>query len=213
MRLYFSSLYSLSYLKALLIVRKEQPKMWKFFSEQISIFSAVSNCCLASVWAQWIYRNSIRESKKLYEAVWKKEKIFVESKLSELFGIQFKNKKIVAHICVTPLYIRNIKKGLFLLPVGADSKRLMNIIVHELSHFYCYQGYETYHYKGDDMWEISEYLVPYLLEKYFYEICETETESYFGVVPENYERCIKKWLDMEWNFEEFLSNIPLINHL
>ena len=207
MNIYFSAWLHCAYFKALSIIKTEQPKLWEDFIKEISTFSVVPNYYIAAVLTHIAFTKEIIKSKKMYSEYWKEYATTIQTRLSNLFGVELKRTKITAYVCVTPLYIRNIEKGLFLLPICANKQRVMNIIVHELSHFYCYQSYQVYKYEEDDAWEISEYLVPYLIRLYFKDMCQTKTNFYFGQVPEKYKKHIKYWLGRKISFEEMLNNI------
>lgn len=207
MNLHFSTLFSLAYFKALSIVKDEQPKLWSYFSKEVSIFSAVSNCYIAGILAHHSSRKEIKENQLIYRRYWEKDGEVIQERLQSLFGLKLKKKRITAYICITPLYIRNIERGFFLLPIGAEKERILNIIVHELSHFYCYQGYEMYGYEENNAWEISEYLVKYIMEAHFGDLCQRETSSYLGDVPERYEKHILCWVNQKCTFEELLTRI------
>lgn len=207
MNLHFSTLFSLAYFRALSIVKNEQPKLWRYFSKEVSMFSAVSNCYIAAIFTHISFRKERKESQKKYQAYWKKEGETIQARLNQLFGMELKKKHIRAYLCVTPLYIRNIERGFFLLPIQAEKERILNIIIHELSHYYCYQGYDMYQYEEDDAWEISEYLVKDLIDIHFQDICKSEKNSYLGDVPEKYEKEIKRWVNQQCTFEEMLNNI------
>lgn len=203
----FSALLNLSYFKALSIVKKERPELWNFFCKKVLIFPAVSNCCLIAIMLHISYICEIWHSVGVYKKYWAKYALVVKKRLDELFGYRLLRNRVTAYVCVTPLYIRNIKKSFFLVPINAERKRILNIIIHELSHFYCYQGYQMYGYEGEDAWELSEYLVPYMMCKYFSDICHVAEESYIGKVPEKYNECIKRWIEKKINFAEMLFEI------
>lgn len=76
------------------------------------------------------------------------------------------DKTINIYICITPIFSRNIIKNNFIIATGFSKKRLINVIIHELTHFYFYNKF-TLNCDEEKKWLISEIIVEPIIEIYF----------------------------------------------
>lgn len=197
-KIYFESLY---------IVKNEQPELWEFFCKNVPTLSvAFYNhfSTLGGLLTYIRYYKNIRENAVFYRKVWNVHKDDVIARLDKLFGYTVEDT-IVAVICVSPLYLRNIHKKIFIVPTNADEERILEIIVHELSHFYFYKSEIGNQMPECKRWKLSEQIVPFIIKELFYDIC-SNSGSYVDAPNDNLKRKIYCWMDGEISFEELLNS-------
>ncbi len=207
MKLVFSSSLHYSYFSSLKLFKKSQPEMWKLFCKEVSTFSGVfANNIFLPVSAIFCYIKFFKQifnSAKLYNLYWESNKDIILKRLDDLFGYKLQNKTYIAYICVTPLFIRNIKKRFFLLPTNSSFDRIVEIIIHELSHFYFYQHKLVQRYDMELVWKLSEQIVPQMIENRFSDIC-LPSNSYIENPSEVQQQWINRWINGECTFEKLL---------
>lgn len=197
-KIYFESLY---------IVKNEQPEMWKFFCESVPTFSvAFLNrfSTLGGLLTYIRYYKNIRENAVFYRRVWNNHKDEIIARFDKLFGFTVKGT-IIATICVSPLYLRNIHKKMFIIPTNANKERILEIIIHELSHFYFYKVEVSSQMSEYERWKISEQIVPFIIKEHFSDIC-SNNGSYVDMPNDIQKRKIYCWLDGKISFEELLDH-------
>ncbi len=201
---HISSRFNYGYVEALCIVKKEQPDLWKTFCSHVPTFPVVfldRLMALPALLTHISFRKLIKRSVKEYTAVWEEHGDSISSYLDRKFGVRGAFD-ITAYVCVTPLYIRNIEKSFFLLPTNAEESRFLEIMLHELSHFYFYD--QCVSENSHEAWRLSELIVPYLVKDYFGN--DILKDSYAGKPSASCEHEIKKWINGEQGFKELVKN-------
>ena len=195
------------YFESLCIVKNEQPEVWGFFCENVPTFSvALLNrfSVLGGLLTYIRYYKSIRENAAFYRNVWNKHKDEIIARFDKLFGFTVKDT-IIATVCVSPLYLRNIHKNIFIIPTNANKERILEIIIHELSHFYFYKFEISCQMSEYERWMISEQIVPFIIKEHFNDICSSN-ESYVDMPNDVQKRTIYCWMNGKITFEELLNN-------
>ena len=210
MKLSIVNRFSFGYIKSLKIVKEEQPEKWEFFCNSVPLFTVVSNYILAALLSSIKYNRMIRRSKVRYLGIWNKDGSRIVQALNTIFGFSI-DTKIKAHVCITPLYIRDIEGQYFLVPTNSDENRILEIITHELSHFYFYHCYMSA-YDSKRFWYISELIVPKILEKIFGKTI-TPKSSYVGEPTLEESKHISDWIDKKITFQEFVDLVVKKNEL
>lgn len=210
MKLNIVNHFSFGYIKSLRIVKEEQPEKWEIFCKSVPLFSVVSNYVLAAFLSFFKYYRTIRKSKVRYAVIWDKNGSRIIKELDTIFGFSI-DTKIKAIVCVTPLYIRDIDRWYFLIPTNSEENRILEIITHELSHFYFYHYYTTV-YDSKRFWYISELIVPKILEKIF-GLAIISKSSYAGKPTTEESKLISDWIDKKLTFQEFLDLVVKKNEL
>ena len=206
MRLIFSAKLIPMYFKSLLTTKHEQPKLWKFFTEEVPTFSVAffrRSCLLSGFFTHIYFKKVCNESAITYSNIWEKYQDEVEATLERLFQIRL-NDKIQACVCICPMYLRNIDKRSFLLPANADEMRITEIIIHELSHFYFFEAYKRILPISYSTWLISEQIVPYLIETHFKDIY-SHNDSYVSNPSNETMKYISMWLNNSITFSQFIK--------
>lgn len=206
MLLHFSPKFCIDHTKALWIMKKEQPKVWKSFCFEVShldcFFLKKSNLFM-SLFLQKKHKQTIKSSTRKYLDWWTEKNHEIINFLEGVFSIKL-NIDIKAHVCITPLYTRNIIKKRFIIPTNLPKQRFTEIILHELSHFFFFSRLSLLKIKPNyHMWYVSEIIVPFLLKKFF------NDGSFNNYVMANnlQQETIKKWINGQLNFKQMISSI------
>lgn len=201
-----SSKFCWGYVVSLDIIKKEQPKVWKSFCMRVPIFSvALSHNCsnfILGICTHIYYRKTIKQSVVRYIEIWDKNGRDIIFYLESLFGCKLTKKRITAYVCITPLYIRNIQNDFFLLPTNAEKNRVLELFLHEISHFYFYQMLDDLACDTHKAWELSEYIVPYIIKDFFGYSCLKY--GYLGEPCVSYSEEISKWISHKIDFITFI---------
>lgn len=205
-KLCLSTRLSIEYVKALTICRHTQPEIWDLFCSEIPISRLFLNkfVCFFATTLYFTYFKSIRNSKYIYLNYWNNRKGIITERLDDLFEYKLKENVCRAYICVTPVYTRNVIKQSFLLPTNASEQRVLEIIIHEILHFYFYQNESVSQYDQDCIWKISELIVPIVIENFFLDICSTSV-SYVGELTLEQKLLVNKWIKKECSLDEMLK--------
>lgn len=209
MRLRFTSAYHLSVFQAQKQFKKERPKAWEEFCKSVPVFLALLHSMkshrLALFFTNIRYRRILKDSQREYTYIWEKNSSNILSKLEKLFGYEL-DGSYKGIICVSPVYIRDIDRKLFLAPAGAERDRIVEIIIHELSHFFFYKNRDIYgSYADEAFWLLSEQIVPYLLDMQFQDLCFRAGEPYYPEPSDVRAQIIEAWLQGTVTFEELVK--------
>ena len=207
MTLRFHARFHLSGIKSIALCRANQSDVWHEMCEGFSINSGLVMGSVSLYLKQLLNRKAIlrycNDSTELWETELKTE---IEPKLESLFNYHIKDS-IRCFVGLYPTYLRNIEEHYFLLPYGVSQSRLQEIIIHELSHFYCYaacgNGLEP-----DKLWILSENLVPYILRYSFGIDCNAS--NYAGKASPSEESLFCSWANGNITFEKLI--VSLSNH-
>lgn len=206
MNLVFDTILRKIYFESLNIIKDEQPRVWGLFCDNVPTFTVAffNRCTLIGGLLTYVrYYKILRESKYRYKIVWNEYKSDIISKLEKIFGCQLEGS-IIANICISPLYLRNIKKKQFIIPTNVDENRLLEILIHEISHFYFYEKIKGCDLSEEDAWLISEHIVSYIIKMFFDEVVITSS-SYFTNPSNEQNVSIMEWLDGNVTFEGFVE--------
>ncbi len=203
--------FSKQYVEALAIVFTESNKTWELFCQNIPMFTEI-NCEkdieLVARRVHKKYKNTISLSKKEYEQWWTEEKYDVMKTLSNYFTSPKKN--ILARVCITPLFVRNIKECSFLLPTNANKQRFYNIATHEIIHFYYYTELEKSKIciDEDKAWYISELIIEpiikYLFPDYIYNHNSYDFDPSDRLLA---DKTVKLFIEKKIDFTEFVRRM------
>lgn len=194
------------YFDSLRIAKREQPELWKTFLKEVPTFSVAffrHFLTLAGIFTHVRYYSVICRSTERYQTIWKREGERILSRLDEIFGFSLSGE-LTVYVCVTPIFLRNLEKSSFLLPTNAEQDRVLEIIVHELSHFYFFTPELSKRLSNEASWLLSEQVVLPLLRYHFSDICSCG-ESYVPVPDEARIAKIDRWLSGAVSFCEFLA--------
>ena len=180
MTLRFCGRFRVCGIKSIALCEKNQPDVWEELCKSLSVGKCKVTIIVTLVLYQLLQRRAIKRFCGKCKKEWETElQVKVVSVLEKLFGCQVQGE-INCYIGLYPTYIRNINKHFFLLPYGVSHDRLREIIIHELSHFYCYEACGN-SLPSDKLWLLSEQIVPYILRYIIGSenkgVCYTEEES------------------------------------
>lgn len=201
MMLRFCSRFHLCGIKSIIHCRKNQPDVWDELCASLSVGKGLVIVTLTLFLYHFLQRGIIKRFCEEYKTEWEtKLQVKVIPILEKLFGCQVK-KEIRCYIGLYPTYMRNINRRFFLLPYGVSQERLNEIIIHELSHFYCYEACGD-SLSSDKLWCLSEQIVPYIMRHILgvdkKSVCYAEEES----IRERKIFC--SWVKEQISFEELL---------
>jgi hypothetical protein len=206
---------------------------WSILSKKYSAFldlkhwdeNKVENI-LQAVYRQYV--TELTHAQRKFVTVWDDIQDYWFKFLNDFFNFEngLPNTIFRAHLGISPVFPRKIKKEMFLINFGASDREVKIICAHETSHFYFYRKTIEWIKKSrifqDDIvdsklaWLLSEILVPLLLnDKKVYCIfgniplksyaCKTSLIKKYTVL---YERRAKKEISIE-NFLEYFFQLPI----
>lgn len=201
MKLRFCAGLHYSGIKAIVHCQTNQPEVWAELCRGLDIRSGLISGSMSLLFYQLSNKKAIKFYCADCENLWSSElKTKALSVLETLFGCHI-DSTISAYVGLYPTYLRSIRERYFLLPYGVSLNRIREIIIHELSHFYCYVA------SGDSLtsnmlWQLSECLVPFILKYNFginsHEFSYMET----GLVSE--KKLFYSWANKKMSFEKLL---------
>lgn len=204
MTLRFYARFHPSGLRSVALCRINQPDVWQDLCKGFSIKPCVVSGCVSLSLKQLSYRKAIRQYCDDCAELWETElKKVVEPKLKKLFDCQIKDT-IRCFVGLYPTYLRSIKAHYFLLPYGVSQRRLREIIIHELSHFYCYAACGN-GLTSDKLWKLSETIVPFILNYSFKINCNAA--SYAGEASSSEKSLICSWVNGNISFEKLIASL------
>ena len=201
MTLRFSARFHPVGIKAIILCRKNQPNIWRDLCEGLLLCEGL----VGGVVSMYHIHHSNKRALKVYcadcERIWTSQfRDEIVPVLQNLFGCDIKDT-IYSYVGLYPTYLRSIRNRYFLLPFGVSNDRIREIIIHELSHFFCYKA-GCNCLTSDMLWRLSEQIVPYILKYQFNRECKEHCYAGEGSILEKKLYC--SWAKMEIPFDEFL---------
>ena len=191
-------------IKSISLCRANQPDVWQELCDGLSISSGLVKGTVSLFFYHHSIKKSIQQCCNDCEDIWMSHlSSEVVPVMESLFGCHIKDT-IRCYVGLYPTYLRSIRRRYFLLPYGVPRNRIREIIIHELSHFYCYTACGD-RLTSDTLWRLSEYLVPYIL-KYRFGI-DCQESSYAGVGSESQKALFFSWVNREISFEKLIVSL------
>lgn len=193
------------YLDSLDVTKTGQPDVWQRFVSAVPPFSIFKSrfTKLCAIITRIYYHKMILRNISTYRQYWIKIEKSVILELENMFDFEI-TYPITANVCITPLFMRDIGNHEFLVPTNAEEKRILQLIVHEISHFYFFESYPGGPPYDEKVWKLSEIIVPYILRKIFPDTYIFK-QSYAGEASSELEMNIQSWLNGDYSFSEFIN--------
>ncbi len=204
MTLHFCARFHHSGIKSVALCQTNQPDIWQELCKGLSINSGLVRGTVSLYYFHLSNKKAIKQYCDTCEDLWTSQlRSEVIPVLEKLFGCRV-DDTIWSYVGLYPTYLRSINGRYFLLPYGVSRDRIREIIIHELSHFYCYAACGNY-LTSDKLWQLSERVVPYVL-KYHFGI-DNQEACYAGEssISENALYC--SWAKMEIPFYELMISL------
>lgn len=204
MTLHFYSRFHICGIKSIVLCRKNQPDVWDELSSSLSYRKNLVVVVVTLVFYQFFMCRTIKrfcdECKKDWESVLRDK---VVPLFEKLFDCQIK-REVQCYIGFYPTYLRNISKRFFLLPYGVSYSRYLEIMIHEISHFYCYEASGNA-LSSDKLWLLSEQIVPYIMKQIF----EIKNPSMCYVREESIREksLYSSWVEGKISFKEVVKTL------
>ncbi len=204
MTLRFCARFHFDGIKSISLCRVNQPDVWRELCDGLSINSSLVKGTFSLFFFHCSIIKSIQQCCNDCEDLWVSQlNSEVVPVMKSLFGCHIKDT-IRCYVGLYPTYLRSIRRQYFLLPYGVSHNRIREIIIHELSHFYCYTACGD-RLTSDTLWRLSEYIVPYIL-KYRFGI-DCQESSYAGVGSVSQKALFISWVNKEISFEKLLVSL------
>lgn len=204
MKLRFCAKFHHSGIKAVAHCRNNQPDVWSCLCRGLAISSGLISGFISLYFYHLSNKKAIKRFCVDCEDLWNSGlKTDVLPVLEMIFNCQIEDT-ILCYVGLYPTYLRSIRGHYFLLPYGVSNNRLREVIIHELSHFYCYKACGN-RFTSDKLWRLSESIVPYMLKSKFNIDCSEF--SYAGNWSNPEKALFRSWANGEISFEKFLDSL------
>ena len=204
MTLRFCARFHLDGIKSMSLCRTNQPVVWRELCDGLAIDSGLINGAVSLYFYHCTNKNAIKRYCNDCEGFWVSRLCSeVVPMMEMLFGYNIKDT-IRCYVGFYPTYLRNIRRQYFLLPYGVSHNRIREIIIHELSHFYCYAACGD-RLTSDKLWRLSECIVPYILKFRFGIDCQESSYAGEGSVSE--KALYHSWVNRKISFEKLLASL------
>lgn len=166
MTLCFYAKYHPEGIKSTFLCRYNQPDVWQELCNGLSIGPGWVKGFVSLYSYHRSNKKNIERFCEECKDLWESQlKSIVVPKMEMLFGCKI-DDTIRCYVGLYPTYLRNIRRRYFLLPYGENNNRIREILIHELSHFYCYAACGD-RLENDKLWRLSERIVPFILKYHF----------------------------------------------